>query len=192
MDVKSDVVILINAVGTGHQLIEILKGRLQKALGDGAAIFIDGIASSKDEARLKLNSISLTDDLKEVLDDWWIDDCLTLTKSDVSATGRFVIWTVDHIEEDFSFGPHNLGVSIGINVPDFKYDDIVLNEEIKGQPGVSLYEFEVSHDTSKVCSVSVYAHSKEEAEEHVIEADNEGLPYEDSIYWGDAILIQSC
>ncbi len=190
MGMKSDVVIMVNCVGVGHQLAAMLQKRLSESFSeedeDFVEFVVDGIASSENAALLKLDSISLTDELKDVFNDWWIDDCLTLTRSDISATGRFLIWTVDHVEQDLAFGPHHLGITVGIHVPKFKYDELVLGEELKGLSGVDLYSFSVSHDTSIEASVSVYAKSESDAIDAVYGAIEDGLSFEDSSYIGDA------
>jgi len=198
MGIKSDVVIMVNCVGVGHQLAEMLQNRLSENFTaeyeDVVELITDGIASSKNAALLKLDGISLTDELKGVLNDWWIDDCTSLARSDISATGRFLIWTIDHIEDDFSFGPHHLGITVGIQVPKFEYDELVLNEDIKGQSGVDLYLFSVSYDTAIEASVSVYAKTQSEAFDWINGALGEGeIPFKDSSYIGDSqVHLVSC
>lgn len=189
----SEILIIANSTGMGKTLHAELYKRLayyNLFTEDESKLIADSTKVNTDSIQLHLVDVERTEALDDFLDDFWTGDICSLVKSDFNASGYYSL--VDLASGDMhehEFGPKNFGVRLGLIVPEFTPDPLVLNEELKDQPGIDSYDVSVIHDTSSACTITVYAASDDDAREQVKELDDLGeLPYEDTDHWGDAFI----
>lgn len=183
MGVKSQIVLKVVCTGVGHQLAAKLIELAKEALPEDSVISVDGIEShlsaSTDAVQLSMYA-KLEEPLDDLLADWWGDHCIPLTQSDRSACGQYMVFTENELETNLAFGSHGVGLNAGIQVDDFDFDDLEVDSELKGQPGIKGFHAYFEQETSLECSVTIYAKDRNEALEKANEIEPESLIYKDS------------
>lgn len=183
MGVKSQIVLKVVCTGVGHQLAAKLIELAKEALPEDSVISVDDIEShlsaSTDAVQLSMYA-KLEEPLDDLLADWWGDHCIPLTQSDRSACGQYMVFTENELETNLAFGPHGVGLNAGIQVDDFDFDDLEVDSELKGQPGIKAYRAYFEQETSLECNVTIYAKNEAEATDKADEIEAESLVYKDS------------
>lgn len=183
MGVSSQIVVKVVCTGVGHQLAAKLIELAKDALSEDTNISVSDIeahlTSSRDVVQLNMHA-KLEDALDDLLDDWWSVQCIPLTQSDRQACGQYMIFTEDILETALAFGPRGVGLRVGIITDEFDFDDLEVDSELKGQPGIKAFHAYFEQETSLECNVTIYAKDRNEALEKAEEIEAESLIYKDS------------
>lgn len=184
MSEKSHIVIKVSSTGTGQHLAKMLLQRAEEALNQDSDITVLDIHNrlSVSNNEVQLNIHFPFDLLEDLLEDWWVDDCLALVSSDLSACGQYMVFQDDDLIRNLKFGPRLLGVHAGITVENFNFDDLEIDEELKGQPQIKQFQAYFEQETSLGCSVIIYAKDRDEAALKAEDIDSESLIYSETSF----------